>query len=69
MMPMMPEATTANNYILIHPPPSLPNGRTNKTGNRASLQSTESSEGKQGTDWLFNQYSRILTNQGKIVVF
>ena len=54
--PMMPEvATTANKerglFIDHHhtaPPPTLINGRTNETGNRASLQGTKSSKGKQG---------------------
>ena len=39
--PIMPEATTANKPC---PTTTTTYGRTNKTGDRASLQSTESSK-------------------------
>jgi hypothetical protein len=61
--PMMPEATTATSNKPC-PPTTTTDGRTNKTGNRASLQSTESSKGKQGTDWPPTSTKKsILTNE------
>ena len=61
--PMMPEATTSNISLVHRPPPT--HGRTNKAGNRASLQSTKGSKSKQGTDCLSANTKRILTNDKK----